>query len=193
MSEGAIRQLESGNVTSPSLLLGIRLADALHVDPRHLAHGDGPSVTERFAALSGDSLRSKPSGSGAPGNSALASPRGDYAAGLSLRLGPRFVRCLASSFACSASTSALGTRAIFATSASKGLRDLAASDLSTVSTLADTEQLCQQTDEGNHNWGADQGYQDRRVDAKTVRMKSVGNHKGNDDNVVDDRALNYER
>ena len=48
-SEGTIRQLEAGKVKSPSLLLGIRLADALHIDPRFLAHGEGESTGERFA------------------------------------------------------------------------------------------------------------------------------------------------
>jgi transcriptional regulator with XRE-family HTH domain len=44
-SEGSIRQMETGNVKSPGLLLGIRLADALGVDPRYLAFGEDPVRT----------------------------------------------------------------------------------------------------------------------------------------------------
>lgn len=47
-SEGAIRQLETGSVKSPNFLLGLRLADALHVDPYYLAMGEGASLTERL-------------------------------------------------------------------------------------------------------------------------------------------------
>lgn len=51
VSEGTIRQLESGNVRSPNFLLGIRLADQLRVDPRYLALGEGLSIAERFETL----------------------------------------------------------------------------------------------------------------------------------------------
>ncbi len=44
-SEGSIRQMETGNVKSPGLLLGIRLADALGVDPHFLAFGEDPVKT----------------------------------------------------------------------------------------------------------------------------------------------------
>jgi transcriptional regulator with XRE-family HTH domain len=37
VSEGAIRQVESGGVRSPSLLLGLRIAKALGVEPYWLA------------------------------------------------------------------------------------------------------------------------------------------------------------
>lgn len=50
-SESAIRQLEAGNVKSPSFLLGLRLADQLNVDPRYLALGAGSSMTERLDVL----------------------------------------------------------------------------------------------------------------------------------------------
>lgn len=50
-AEGTLRHLESGDVKSPNLLLGIRLADQLKVDPRYLALGEGSSTSERFDAL----------------------------------------------------------------------------------------------------------------------------------------------
>jgi len=51
VSEGAIRQLESGNVRSPSFLVGLRLANYLHVDPFYLAMGDGATLTEHLDLL----------------------------------------------------------------------------------------------------------------------------------------------
>jgi transcriptional regulator with XRE-family HTH domain len=50
-SEGTIRQLENGSVKSPSLLLGVRLAERLHVDARYLALGDGATFSERFELI----------------------------------------------------------------------------------------------------------------------------------------------
>jgi transcriptional regulator with XRE-family HTH domain len=50
-SEGAIRQLETGNVKSPSYILGIRLARYLNVDPFYLAIGEGASLTEHLDLL----------------------------------------------------------------------------------------------------------------------------------------------
>lgn len=56
VTEGAIRQMESGQTKSASLLIGLRLADALNVDVRYLAIGEGESeagnsLIERVAAL----------------------------------------------------------------------------------------------------------------------------------------------
>ncbi|HEY0393677.1 MAG TPA: helix-turn-helix transcriptional regulator [Candidatus Elarobacter sp.] len=51
VSPGAIRQIESGQIKSPGLLLGVRIADALGIDPRHLALGEHASTNERFADL----------------------------------------------------------------------------------------------------------------------------------------------
>jgi hypothetical protein len=48
VSEGAIRQLETGNVKSPSFVVGLRLAHYLGVDPYYLASGEGSSVGERL-------------------------------------------------------------------------------------------------------------------------------------------------
>ena len=48
VSEGAIRQLETGNVKSPSFVVGLRLAHYLGVDPYYLASGDGSHVGERL-------------------------------------------------------------------------------------------------------------------------------------------------
>lgn len=50
-AEGTIRHLESGDVKSPTFLLGIRLAEQLKVDPRYLAVGEGISVGARFDAI----------------------------------------------------------------------------------------------------------------------------------------------
>jgi transcriptional regulator with XRE-family HTH domain len=49
-SEGTIRHIEVGNVASPGLHLGIRLADALGVDVRYLAFG-GAGVAGRVPDL----------------------------------------------------------------------------------------------------------------------------------------------
>ncbi|MDB5071050.1 MAG: Helix-turn-helix domain [Candidatus Eremiobacteraeota bacterium] len=51
VSESTIRQLEAGNVKSPSFALGLRIADRLTVDPFYLALGEGFSVTERLNLL----------------------------------------------------------------------------------------------------------------------------------------------
>jgi transcriptional regulator with XRE-family HTH domain len=51
VSESSIRQFESGDIRTPSMMLGIRLADALHVDVRFLAMGTGFPPTEHFAAI----------------------------------------------------------------------------------------------------------------------------------------------
>jgi transcriptional regulator with XRE-family HTH domain len=48
VSEGAIRQMETGNVKSPSLLVGLRLAHRLGIDPYELALGDGSNLNERL-------------------------------------------------------------------------------------------------------------------------------------------------
>ena len=48
VSEGAIRQMETGNVKSPSLLVGLRLAHRLGIDPYQLALGDGSTLNERL-------------------------------------------------------------------------------------------------------------------------------------------------
>ena len=51
MSEGAIRQLETGNVRSPSFIVGLRLAHHLGVDPYYLASGEGSNVAERLMLI----------------------------------------------------------------------------------------------------------------------------------------------
>lgn len=48
-AEGSIRQLENGAVKSPGFLLGIKLADALGVDPRALALGEATSTADQLA------------------------------------------------------------------------------------------------------------------------------------------------
>lgn len=48
VSEGAIRQMETGNVKSPSFHVGLRLAHHLGVDPYYLASGEGSSVGDRL-------------------------------------------------------------------------------------------------------------------------------------------------
>ncbi|HEY0396363.1 MAG TPA: helix-turn-helix transcriptional regulator [Candidatus Elarobacter sp.] len=48
VSEGAIRQLETGNVKSPSFVVGLRLAHRLGVDPYELALGKGSTLEERL-------------------------------------------------------------------------------------------------------------------------------------------------
>jgi transcriptional regulator with XRE-family HTH domain len=51
-AEGTIRQIENGHVKSPSMILGVKIADALHADVRFLALGDNAvPVGERLAAL----------------------------------------------------------------------------------------------------------------------------------------------
>jgi transcriptional regulator with XRE-family HTH domain len=51
VSEGAIRQLETGNVKSPSFAVGLRLAHYLGVYPYYLASGEGSSLGERRVLL----------------------------------------------------------------------------------------------------------------------------------------------
>jgi transcriptional regulator with XRE-family HTH domain len=53
VSEGAIRQVENGGVKSPSLILGLRLSDALGVDPYWLATGQPEPIEARLVALEG--------------------------------------------------------------------------------------------------------------------------------------------
>jgi transcriptional regulator with XRE-family HTH domain len=50
ISEGAIRQIETGNVKSPSLHVGLRIAKVLDVDPFWLATGDD-GVSTQIAKL----------------------------------------------------------------------------------------------------------------------------------------------
>lgn len=51
VSEGAIRQMETGNVKSPSFLVGLRLAHQLGVDPYELALGEGSNLNERLIVV----------------------------------------------------------------------------------------------------------------------------------------------
>ena len=51
ISEGAIRQLETGNVKSPSFVVGLKLAHHLGVDPYELALGEGSTTHERLIAI----------------------------------------------------------------------------------------------------------------------------------------------
>jgi transcriptional regulator with XRE-family HTH domain len=51
VSEGALRQLERGQVKVPSFLLGVRLSNALNVDPMYLALGEGMSTRDLLALL----------------------------------------------------------------------------------------------------------------------------------------------
>jgi transcriptional regulator with XRE-family HTH domain len=57
LTEACIRQLENGRTREPRLGDGMRLADALGVDPRYLAFGEGdpppraPDLAERVAAI----------------------------------------------------------------------------------------------------------------------------------------------
>ena len=48
VSEGAIRQMETGNVRSPSFVVGLRLAHYLGVDPYYLASGEGSNLSDRL-------------------------------------------------------------------------------------------------------------------------------------------------
>lgn len=50
VSEGAIRQLESGQSKSASFQVGIKLAEKLGVNPHYLAFGEGPAKQEATAA-----------------------------------------------------------------------------------------------------------------------------------------------
>jgi transcriptional regulator with XRE-family HTH domain len=51
VSESAIRQLEAGNVKSPSFALGLRIAIQLNADPFYLALGEGSNMIERFEMI----------------------------------------------------------------------------------------------------------------------------------------------
>ena len=51
VSESAIRQLESGNVKSPSFAVGLRLAHHLGVDPYYLAFGEGSNLNDRLVVV----------------------------------------------------------------------------------------------------------------------------------------------
>ncbi len=51
VSEGAIRQMETGNVKSPSFVVGLRLAHYLGVDPYYLASGEGSTLGERLVLV----------------------------------------------------------------------------------------------------------------------------------------------
>ncbi|HEV2738816.1 MAG TPA: helix-turn-helix transcriptional regulator [Candidatus Elarobacter sp.] len=51
ISESAIRQLETGNVKSPSFAVGLRLAHRLGVDPYYLAFGESSNVNDRLVAV----------------------------------------------------------------------------------------------------------------------------------------------
>ena len=48
VSESAVRQLETGNVKSPSFAVGLRLAHYLGVDPYYLAFGESSNLDERL-------------------------------------------------------------------------------------------------------------------------------------------------
>lgn len=47
-AEGTIRQIENGAVKMPSMLLGIRIADALGVDPHAIALGGASTTAEQL-------------------------------------------------------------------------------------------------------------------------------------------------
>jgi transcriptional regulator with XRE-family HTH domain len=51
VSEGAIRQIESGSVKSTSFSIGLKLAHRLGVDPFYLALGEGSNLNERMTVL----------------------------------------------------------------------------------------------------------------------------------------------
>jgi transcriptional regulator with XRE-family HTH domain len=51
VSEGAIRQLETGHVKSPSFTVGLRLAHYFGVDPFYLGLGEGSNLNERVVVL----------------------------------------------------------------------------------------------------------------------------------------------
>ncbi|MDB5069589.1 MAG: hypothetical protein JWM87_700 [Candidatus Eremiobacteraeota bacterium] len=50
-SPGALRQIEAGQIKNPSMVLGVRIANALGIDPLHLALGEHSSLNERFDDL----------------------------------------------------------------------------------------------------------------------------------------------
>src|SRR3979411_2584786 len=51
VSESAVRQLETGNVKSPSFAVGLRLAHYLGVDPYYLAFGESSNLDERLLVV----------------------------------------------------------------------------------------------------------------------------------------------
>jgi transcriptional regulator with XRE-family HTH domain len=51
VSDGAIRQLESGQTKQPSFALGLRIADKLHVEPYYLALGAGFSMRDHLERI----------------------------------------------------------------------------------------------------------------------------------------------
>jgi len=51
VSEGAIRQVETGGVKSPSLILGLRMAKALGVQPYWLGTGEETPLDVRVTEL----------------------------------------------------------------------------------------------------------------------------------------------
>jgi transcriptional regulator with XRE-family HTH domain len=51
VSEGAIRQLETGTVKNPSFAVGLRIAHRLGVDPYDLGFGKGSTLEERLAVV----------------------------------------------------------------------------------------------------------------------------------------------
>jgi transcriptional regulator with XRE-family HTH domain len=51
ISEGSIRQIEGGGVRSPSLIVGLRIAKALNVDPYWLATGAAEPIEARVHSL----------------------------------------------------------------------------------------------------------------------------------------------
>ena len=51
VSEGSIRQIETGAVKFPSFIVGLRLARYLDVDPYYLALGETSSMMERLVIV----------------------------------------------------------------------------------------------------------------------------------------------
>ena len=51
VSEGAIRQIESGSVKSPAFILGLRMAKALNVVPYWLGTGRPEPLEDRLAGI----------------------------------------------------------------------------------------------------------------------------------------------
>jgi len=51
VSEGTIRQLESGIIKNPSFTVGLRLAHRLGVDAYYLGFGEGSTLNDRLTLL----------------------------------------------------------------------------------------------------------------------------------------------
>lgn len=51
VSEGTIRQIETGSIKSPSLTVGLRLAHRLGVDVWYLAFGEGSTLNDRITLV----------------------------------------------------------------------------------------------------------------------------------------------